>query len=507
MKKLVITLLVYAVSSVCMAQNSSKEYYDLSQFFTDMSYSELENKVSKRDINKIQSLLGKDLVEKLSGGSYNSDYRVKEYSAVLSPSVLAKELRIGEGFSQYQNVTGMLLKKGENVIFVGDTYGKEVSLLLPDVMRKPGADAKSPTQDPLGWGLLRKEYSLHEGVNVIDIPYDGTVYVKYFDDKGVDAPEIKIHFLTGEVNGCFDIEQNFTNEHFNELLDNAKGETLDLIGKYVQIVLPVKWLKEYAYGKGVELVEAYDKMVYYEYEFMGLEKYGRLPSNKILVRVNHNYYMFRDGDGVAFMGDANTMRMVVSPESAVTEGAWGFCHEVGHVLQPRPLTWGGMTEVSNNILTNYATIKVGNQCSMTRLKYFDIARETIIDKGVSYFEADLFARLIPFWQLHLYFERNGYGDIYADVMEYYRKQPYRLEPEGDRSIDAQFKFIKVMCDVSKTDLTDFFEAYGFFKTGKMKIDDYAVYHYDITPEQVKRVKEYIASKGYAKPNMDITTIR
>lgn len=41
---------------------------------------------------------------------------------------------------------------------------------------------------------------------------------------------------------------------------------------------------------------------------MGLEKYGKIPKNRVFARVNFNYYMFRDGDGVAYLGDNGTMR-------------------------------------------------------------------------------------------------------------------------------------------------------------------------------------------------------
>jgi len=60
-------------------------------------------------------------------------------------------------------------------------------------------------------------------------------------------------------------------------------------------------------------------------------------------------------DGVAYLGNKGTMRMVADPEVVIVgDPCWGFCHEVGHVLQMRPqMTWGGMTEVSNNIFTLY----------------------------------------------------------------------------------------------------------------------------------------------------------
>src|SRR5690606_33434138 len=122
-------------------------------------------------------------------------------------------------------------------------------------------------------------------------------------------------------------------------------------GKHIQVAYPVEWFKIYTSGKGVELINNYDKMMSLQYTLMGAVKYDRVPKNRVLARVNYNYYMFRDGDGVAYLGDKSTMRMVADPDVVIKgDPCWGFSHEVGHVMQLSPqLTWGGMTEVSNNI--------------------------------------------------------------------------------------------------------------------------------------------------------------
>ena len=72
--------------------------------------------------------------------------------------------------------------------------------------------------------------------------------------------------------------------------------------KYMQIAYPVTQLKKLAYGKGRELAENYDKVMQAQYDFSGATKYNRIPKKRILARVNFNYFMFRDGDGVAFEG-------------------------------------------------------------------------------------------------------------------------------------------------------------------------------------------------------------
>jgi hypothetical protein len=242
---------------------------------------------------------------------------------------------------------------------------------------------------------------------------------------------------------------------------------------------------------------------------MGLVKYKKVPKNRILARVNFNYYMFRDGDGVAYLGDKSTMRKVADPDVVIKgDPCWGFCHETGHVLQMQPqITWGGMTEVSCNIFTMYTTTAMGNPSRLQAQKNYSAARKTIIEASpkISYLaDKDVFNRLVPFWQLHLYFSRHGRPDFYADVMEEMRRRPHA--GTGNDSIRNQFEFIKICCDVAQLDLTDFFEQWGFFWVGELTVNDYRNYQFRITQAMVDETKAYIAGKKYPKPAVDLTQL-
>ncbi len=149
---------------------------------------------------------------------------------------------------------------------------------------------------------------------------------------------------------------------------------MDAKGEHIQTAYPIEALKQYAYGKGVELIRNYDSLVYRQHRLMGLEKYNKVPKNRILARVNYNYYMFRDGDGVAYMGAkvGYAMKMVVTPESVIKgDPCWGFSHEVGHVHQTRPMfNWGGLGEVSNNLFSLYVTRSFGNKTRVSEQNNF-----------------------------------------------------------------------------------------------------------------------------------------
>lgn len=481
--------------------------------FSDPMLLKINPKASDKEINAIKNPAIKNLAQQLKKQSYATNYRVAEFHAKLSPTALGEKLSIGDGYSRFEQVTGMYLPEGENVIVLNNLpEGKHINILIPDWERR-APEGVVPDKDPNGWGLKRKTYALTNGANIINVEKGGLVYVDYFSEKPENEPVIKMHFISGKVNGFFDLAKH-SNKDWNSLLDNAIYPIMDAIGNHIQIAYPVESCKKYAYGKGVELIKNYDLLVKRQYEIMGLEKYNRVPKNRILSRVNYNYYMFRDADGVAYMGTnpGYAMAMVTKPESVIKgDPCWGFSHEVGHVHQLRPfLNWGGTHEVSNNIYTLYVTTSFGNKSRLAEQNNYEKARKSIIEKKISYLQdPDVFNRLVPFWQLQLYFKGVGnQPDFYPDLFEELRKQ---AENAKDKSKVAnpgvwQMNFIITACDVSKTDLTDFFEKYGFFYVGEFSIQDYGTYQYDLPEDVAKKVKEYVKSKKYPQPKIDISTL-
>lgn len=508
MKKLRIWLLtaLCCIGAALMAQTSSYSTQAITKdlnYFTDWTGSALVQSFKSRQLKEFKSPLMKQLAAALVEGTYQSQYLLNSYKPVPSNKVLEKSLKLFNGYSRYENMTGVYLEQGENVVLVGDLHGRQISLLIPEWTRQP-TPGFEPTKDPEGWGLKNQEIPLHEGVNVIYVHKPGNVYLNYFADVPETAPLITLHFITGKVNGYFDASIH-DNEDWNRLLDHAVSPVLDVKTKYMQLAYPVKYLKQFAYGKGKELAEDYDRIMHLQYEFSGALKYNRIPDKRILARVNYNYFMFRDGDGVAFLGDEGTMKAAIGPDISKN---WGVNHEIGHVMQMQPqLTWGGMTEVSNNLFTMYVTMSLGSPSRLGTGKTYEAAFKEVLDAEKKPFimcVGDPFCKLVPFWQLQVYFDGRGYKDFYADVMEHMRNHPHK--GTGNASINNMYEFIKICCDVAKTDLTDFFEAWGFFIPGKFEIGDYANYVFDVTPKMIEETKKYIVSKHYPKPDKDVARL-
>lgn len=474
-------------------------------------------------IQTIKTPALKKLATELYHHTYQPGAFVAEYKPLLNSVVLATQMHINDGFSKYEGITGIILEEGDNYVFVGETKGGVLNLLVPDWTRK-APEGMKPENDPDGWGLQKQEFALREGINLVHLAKGGNAYIQYFTDTNpADYPSVTVHFLTGKSNGYFDTNRGDTNEDFNRVLNQAIGPILDIRGKHIQLAFPVASLKKYTYGKGVELVNSFDSIVGLEKRFIGWEKQGFFPSNHILGRVNQHYFMFRDYDGMAFVDWA--MDKVADPQKVTTSESWGICHEMGHVFQLIPqMTWGGMTEVSNNIITMYATTKLGNKSRLVDESRYAHARFHILDNSISYMafpgklasnanvygedgkSTNVFERLVPFWQLYLYFKSQGYEDFYPDLMIAMRKQAPLGGNDRNKSYLNMLEFCRLACVVSKTDLTEFFQRWGFFYVGEINVADYGHASFQVTKAEIDALKKEIAQMNLPKPTMDITTI-
>lgn len=515
-------LLLVIWANAQSAQDIASVYADLRHFESPMARS-LKRSTKAADVRQIRNAQLREVAQQLMANSYDDAYRYATYEAYLSPTTLGRQLMIGDGYSKYENMTGIYLPIGQHVVLVDDIQeGQEVNLVIPNWNRR-APEGMEPTKDPAGWGIHKRTFRLQNGVNLIEVKdFDGLAYIDYYVDQPGTAKPISVHFPAALVNGYFDITKH-NDDDWDKLLDNAVYPIIDAQGRYIQIAYPAEDCKRYAAGRGVELISNYDTLVYRQHRLLGLEKYDKVPSNRILARVNYNYYMFRDGDGVAYMGTnpANAMPLVVDPDRVISgDPCWGFSHEVGHVHQLRPhFNWGGLGEVSNNVFSLYVTTSFGNPSRIFEQDNYRKARESIIDQRISYLQdEDVFNRLVPFWQLHLYFSRiAGNPDFYPDLFEAFRQQGAREQgarrprsggwsDRGANPAPYQLNFVKTACEVSQTDLTEFFDQYGFFTVGSFEYDDYGPYRYEMTQEMVDECRAAIAAMNLPKPTTDISRL-
>lgn len=488
------------------AMNSVEE--DL-PYFTDLTFSALKAGTTTEDIARIRNPFLQNIAAFLLAGKYPAEFRVQHFQPYREVSDLARELKIS-AYSQFENMTGIYFTRGEEVVvFVGPTHGEPVSLRVTDF---------GQTGDDFS-------YPLFEGVNVLTMKGRGNGYLNYYTPNYRTAAPVKIHLASGQVNGYFDLERH-SEEDGKKLLDQAVSEILDIRGKRTQLAYSVNSLRTHCYGRLGELIREYDNIIGLEQTMMGLEKYNRQPENRMFGRVIWNGYMHADGWGAAFHD--NTMATVANPES-VRNNNWGIAHEFGHVNQVRPgMKWVGTTECTNNIYS--AWVQYYYTPGNLRLEHENIGGvrggrfNAFLNNGIlrgqewgiqggpdkdygpsadGKWGGDHFVKLVPLWQLQLYYHVAGEGNkwykpyFWADIFEKVRN----TDETGLTDGELQINFVKNVCDAVGEDLSDFFIKIGMLKEVDKVFDDYSSARKTITRAMIDEAINH--ARQYPKPQTGV----
>ncbi len=465
---------------------------DYSQIFTDATCSEIKAGVTQQQINNINIEYFKKLATDLFNKTYSKEFRVAEFKAWPHPDDFSRNNRVGT-YSLCDNPTGIFARAGDEfILFVDDLKGENITLVLKNYKAEEGQD-----------GYYNNVYfPLKSGVNKIKAENDGLFYVFYHTPDHLNAPKIKMHFAYARVNGYYD-RQKYTDENANaewkKLLNATKYEYYDVLGEYAHLSFPTSYFKRNARTNGDKLIEVYDELIFTERDFMGYYKYpNRNPYNRSHFVVNYKYFMYSDAYHTSYKYD--TLDGLTKVNN-LRKSPWGPAHEVGHSNQHTPLfRWVGMTEVSNNLQSLYVQTKWGNTSRlMAEDKYTAGFREIIVAEKAhcdvkAPGEEQLWWKLVPLWQLQLMFgnvlERDGF---YAQVYE-----ECRTRTMGSNHGQYQINFVKIVSDVAKYDLTEFFEAWGLLKPVNKLVDDYQSARLRITSGMSKNAKRYIKNKNYPK---------
>ena len=485
---------------------SSAIGYDPLTLFTDQTCSALKTGITDEDIKACKSDFHKNIALYLKTGKYPSEFRIQEYKAYPHPDTQAKANKTSP-YSLLDNPTGMAIGNGEElVIFVGETAGQKIQIRIQD-LAVPGDD---------GFGGI--SYTLNEGVNQIHAPKKGLIYILYHTEDFETARPVKIHIASGHVNGYFDVTKH-SGSDWKRLRDAAKEPFFDVIGKYAHLTFPTKDFILYT-PDGKALIEAYDKIVESEMLLMGLFKYNKVFKNRMYFNVTYRGYMYATSYHTAY--HESTMPDLCDVSKLTDKSLWGPCHEVGHCNQTRPgLKWHGTTEVTNNIMSMYlqnSIFKRDSHLQTTKLndgspnRYAKAWTEIIAANAphCDFKSNDVFCKLVPFWQLELYFgnvlgqtplQQDDKGGFYPDVYEYVRTHP-DLNTAGEQ----QTEFVYICSQVAQMDLTDFFTKWGFLTPVETTIDDYGNGQVKVTQARVEDIKQRVASLNYPQPNVALEYI-
>ncbi len=476
--------------------------------FTDETCSELKSGITEKDINNISNVLYKSIAYFMFKKEYPREFRIQEYKAYSSPAPDASANK-NRGYNWLDNPTGISVQENEElIVFVGECP-TTISLKVQNLDK------------PEGDGYGGDSYPLSQGVNKIKILNKGLVYLMYHTPNYKDAPKVKVHFPTGTVNGYFDLAKHKDSD-WERLLSKATDKNFDVLGKHAHLTFPTDAFRKHAMDTGVELIKQFDKLVKDERDFLGLYKYNRTPSNRAYFHVMYHNYMYATSWRTAY--NASTLGSVLKLNEQ-NISPWGPAHELGHVHQiRRGITWIGMVEVSNNIFAEYIQTKwnrgsrindedlSGNGFSNRYEKAYYCAftkKQPHIAIGNTQSEQDfdltikkdgkwdVFCKLVPFWQLQLYFGKaKGNDDFYKDLFEKLRLQNENGISEGQ----MQLNFVKYACEMAQMNLIEFFKDWGFLQAIDETVEDYRTTQFTINQSDIDNLIQEINSKNYPKPD-------
>lgn len=436
-------------------------------------------------------------------------FRIAAYGVYSDYQRMAwEQLKIGYHLGRLSNPTGIVVKKGKPFYIFADQ--------IPE-----GASVKIELQSQTNTTGL--QYDLTEGLNIFLCGDDATLYVFYQAEFVDDTPpllsafpDIKVHIEGGKVNGYLDLTRGDDNADWQQLQTHLLSASpyLNIKGRRVVFSMRTAEVVSACPEKMTELCKIWDKMVDADYELMAVSDFdGRF--NNILnafTVYNENAYMYATNGGTYY--NANTLSTVMNYETmSGTGGAiWGPAHETGHVLQ-NLINMGGLTEVSNNLFSNLAVYNIG-RCT---------SRAASIQTTFDSFAAGTFFKLRGIWetthlyyQLYLFFHVQGYDpDFYPNLFRALRQDPLNNSKGAFvEENDECLKFYKKCCEVSGYDLTEFFEAYGFFFIPTLSehtindvtkeallIDDYGNYYLTFSQDDIDAAKQAVADMNLKPCNI------
>ena len=453
------------------------------EIFADDIYSKLKEGVTENDIDNLTNPFVKSLAYKMFNGLYDTKYRVSEYECILSYVTLAELWNApGKHYDQIQGVTGINIPSKSKTAVVVSGIPTNVNVQLKVVAWYVGKIGNNFD----GGNPATTTYALHNGINVIDYQhsYDGLAYICYYADEHPEKyPNIKVHFVNGQINGYLSPDK--TNEEMHEICKNAKNRCMDVYGNKVHAIWESDGLYKYCRSTTGTLgyrqyMNILDSLITWEHRSLGLEKYKRIPKNKTMAYVNYTYYMFQGGFGVSFHMNQqsrilNCKKLIEQDDDAI----WGLSHEWGHQHQMHPhFCWSGMSEVSNNMQSYYNIMMMGYRHS-SKINQWKNAREIFLNdsqfgegstnsqqrqrayedrarfsyspalyaaceamkdnvvaptksnklKAVAYGEVGVGEMLCPLVMLHNYFTTHGFPDFMPDWYEALRQSD---DPNGSQ---------------------------------------------------------------------------
>ncbi len=495
----------------------------LTTFFTTTACTELNSAyvaMSDENLRSAMSALPtsvQDMAVKVKNNAWTTyegwnktemDFRIGSYKAYSKHDRWNNIIGTGYVFGRLTNPTGISVAAGDYIqVYVGAIpSGQAVNLEVAGLYQASGTT-----------------YALKQGMNVLLMASSGNCFINYEVDNTNNGntpytllstyADVTVHIEGGTVNGYFDLTAGDDNSDWAALKTHLlTGSTVELKSNNLVFHLTTNLVKTACPTQMVELLGEWDKILNMEHSLMGLGSFDGYWNNMLSVTdMSGQDYMHASNYGTYY--DVETISSIMSYADMFAGGTiWGPAHENGHIFQ-KYINMVGQTEVSNNLFSNVAIYNNGHLTS--RAANISTTFENM-RSGIFWNDRGIWERTHLYFQLYQFFHILGKkSDFYPELFKAFRADP--MVHTGNTFISATddyLKFYKKCCEVSGYDLTEFFQAYGFFVIPTLtsytldegtqnayKVEDYSNYYLTITQEEIDAAKQYVANKNLPKANI------
>lgn len=515
LKTLLLSLLVSAMAISAVAQeeltkeNFKRQYDIIKEIFTDGTCSELKSQyatMSDEQLLYYYSDISKELLDIALKAKNNTwaprekEFRVAEYEPygnTYSWSVLLNT----NPYSYLQRPTGISATKGDTLlIFVGDELPSGMQLKLLEVTgNQPFTDAY----------VYEAEKFLARGANMVTVAQeDVMLFIGYAastdttatSKKLSDYGNVKVHIEGGKVNGYFDARRH-TDEDWRDMLANHfKHYSVQVRGERVIFQMAKNDIAGVCPNTITDAIGWWDQCVEWQHELMGVDKYYDRWNALMMARSGHdNSYMYASHYYTYY--EYSTLKDILPWKTVYANPGqmWGPAHEIGHMNQGA-INIVSCTEASNNLFSNVQVHRAGK--TTTRGSGVKQCKDDFENKVAYPLRGDVIGKSRMFFQLYLYFHAAGKDmTFYPRLFEALRQDRLRKVNNGDTyAKDDQLKFAEKCCEIAQMDLSEFFEAWGFFEPmNRAVVGDYGTYFVSLTKEEAEasrvRMQQYEKKLG------------
>ena len=451
-----------------------------------------------------------DTWQQFTNGDYTAGYekmfRIYDYKIYSNHQDMAWATGMGYAYGKLSGPTGIVANPGDIIYIYADANAKTGSVLQLEAVGTDGVPGDRRTGEVT---------TLRQGLNLFQFSEQKMLYIFHqltsTSAKLANFPDIKVHIEGGQLNGYWDATRGMTNADWKNLQKNLLNScpVINLKTEHLVFAMNAALVKKCEPNEMEGLMRIWEQIPVNEDRYMGLDEFdGRLRNIWNVFSIDYNY-MFATTYGTYY--NESTLSQIMNYNAMRQFGSlWGPSHEMGHNRQAA-INVIGTTESSNNTFSNINTFEQGvgtMRCQWPVDIFNDLAKQK------PWLGRDIWGTTRMFAQLYLYFHVQHHDDnFFPNLFKKMRANPI---DKGTWNASATFQYVedgqtktgtganiasgakdylhlaKMICDVAKADLSEFFEAYGMFEpVSKYHVGDYNNYIVTTTQSQINSAKTYM----------------